>query len=185
MEQRPRALGGAGIAQVDLDDVPLRPSHVLAEPAYDEVAANLRLWLSVVALNGAGLALELTAAYVKDRKIFGRPLAEFDNTRAVVGRVSADIAQAQHSVEWGLLRRRSGVLSAIEAAPLVLSAAQTFRDAADAGLQLHGGYGYMQEYPISGVFADAQLLLLLSGVTDPISDLADAKLGNATPMSFT
>jgi acyl-CoA dehydrogenase len=177
VEQGARALGGAGIAEVQLDSVSVDRSRVLADAAYDDLVAGFRLWVSVVALHGARRALDLTADYVRDRKVFGRPLSEFDNTRSMIGRVVADLAQAQHCVEWGLLRRRDGDLSAAETAVLVLSATQTFHDAADAGLQLHGGYGYMREYPISGTFADAQLLLLLGGVTDPISDLADTTLG--------
>jgi alkylation response protein AidB-like acyl-CoA dehydrogenase len=97
----------------------------------------------------------------------------------VLGRLAGDIKQAHHAVDWGLLRCKSVGLSATEAAPLVLAATETFRAAADAGLQLHGGYGYMREYPISGAFADAQLLLLLGSATDPVSDLADLALSGA------
>lgn len=175
-----RALGGAGLAEVTFDDVGLRSSRVLAAAAYDEVVANLRLWVSVVALNGARRALDLTVAYVADRKVFGRPLSEFDNTRAEVGSVAAALALTQHSVEWGLLRSAGNGLTSLDAAPLVLAATQAFRDAADVGMQLHGGYGYMREYPISGIFADAQLLLLLGGDTDPVKELAERSLG--TPL---
>jgi len=174
-----RALNAAGIAEVAFTDVLLPSSRALAAPAYDQVTSSLRLWLSVVALHGARRALDLTTAYVKDRKVFGRPLCEFDNTRSMIGRVVADLAQAQHCVEWGLQRSGRGGLSAVEAAPLVVAATQIFHHAADTGLQLHGGYGYMREYPISGTFADAQLLLLLGDTTDPISDLADTTLGTS------
>jgi acyl-CoA dehydrogenase len=174
-----RALEGAGIASATLDAVLLEESRVLELGAHRDLVAGLRLWLSVVALHGARHALDLTTSYVRDRKVFGQPLSELDNTRSVLGRLAADLEQAKHAVEWGLSRCKDGGLSATEAAPLVLAATETFRAAADAGLQLHGGYGYMREYPISGAFADAQLLLLLGSATEPLSDLADLALRGA------
>lgn len=179
VERGTRALEGAGLAEIGLDDVRLRSSWVLASAAHQDVIASLRLWESVVALHGARHALDLTVAYVRDRKVFGRPLSRFDNTRAAIGGVTAALVQAQHSVEWGLLRSAHDGVTSIEAAPLVLAATQAFHDAADVGMQLHGGYGYMREYPISGTFADAQLLLLLGGATHPIADLAEGLLGTS------
>lgn len=174
-----RGLEGAGIAGVSLDAVFVGDSDALAQGAHGDLMTSLRFWLSVVAIHGAGRALDLTARYVRDRKVFGRPLSEFDNTRSVLGRLSGDVEQVRHAVDWGLLEIADQELSANGAAPLVLAATETFRNVADAGLQLHGGYGYMREYPISGTFADAQLLLLLGIATDSVSDLADSTLAAA------
>jgi len=146
----------AGIADIELEAVPLASTTVLpAAPARD-----LDLWFAVLALAGARTAIALALDYVRSRKVFGRPLAEFENTRFRLAELAAELASATTYVDHCLTRRAEGVLEIGDAAAARLVTASLHDRAADQGLQLHGGYGYMREYPIAQAFADARFLRL-------------------------
>ncbi|MBO0727703.1 MAG: hypothetical protein J2P57_00505, partial [Acidimicrobiaceae bacterium] len=116
------------------------------------------LWAGVAATAGADAVLDLTLDYVAGRKVFDRPLAAFENTRHRLAEVAAHLANARAAVD-GLLRARAEEAPDPALAALArLSASVAHDEAVDRGLQLHGGYGYMREYPISSAFADARFL---------------------------
>jgi acyl-CoA dehydrogenase len=116
------------------------------------------LWTAVVAAAGARYALRLALEYVADRKVFGRALSEFENTRLRLAEVAADIATVDASVELCLTRLAAGGLIGAEAAAARIVAINAYERAVDQALQLHGGYGYMREYPIAHAFSDARFV---------------------------
>jgi alkylation response protein AidB-like acyl-CoA dehydrogenase len=150
----------AGVADVILDDVDVDADSVLSDGAASALRRDLDLWFAVLALAGARAALGLTVEYVKSRKIFGRTLASFENTRFRLAELSAESAIATAFVDSCILARNSGSLDAADAAAARLYTGALHDRAVDEGLQLHGGYGYMREYPISQAFADARFLRL-------------------------
>jgi acyl-CoA dehydrogenase len=160
----------AGIADIELEAVPLASTTVLPFP----LVPDLDLWFAVLALAGARTAVALAVDYVRSRKVFGRPLAEFENTRFRLAQLSAEILAATTFVDQCVSARSSRMPRAADAAAARLVTAALYDRAVDQSMQLHGGYGYMREYPIAQAFADARFLRLAAQCySDPRRALAD------------
>jgi acyl-CoA dehydrogenase len=160
-----------GLADIVLEHVATDAADVLPSTAFHR---DIDLWLAVVALAGARTALALGLDYVQSRKIFGRPLAEFENTRFRLAEMSAELSTATTSVDQRLTARVGGCLDAAGAAAARLIAVALNDRAVDQSMQLHGGYGYMREYPIAQAFADARFLRQVGQAhSDPRHVLAD------------
>lgn len=160
----------AGVADIEFDDVRLASTAAL--PA--SVLRDLDMWFAVLALAGARTAVELAVDYVGSRRVFGRSLAEFENTRFRLAELSAGITTATTTVDQCILARGQNELCAADAAAARLVTAALHDRAVNQSLQLHGGYGYMREYPIAQAFADARFLRLAAQCySDPRRLLAD------------
>jgi acyl-CoA dehydrogenase len=168
----------AGLADVALDTVPATAAttqHVSIQP-------DLDLWFSVLALAGARTAVELAVEYATSRKVFGRPLAEFQNTRFRLAEIAAELITATTFVDHCVSARGRGELGATDAAAARLVTTSLHDRAVDQSLQLHGGYGYMREYPIAQAFADARFLRLAAQCySDPRGVLAPTSTDSASP----
>jgi alkylation response protein AidB-like acyl-CoA dehydrogenase len=169
----PTASGaGIGLASAGFADFSVDGVDLMEVPA-ESWAVDLQLSLAVLALAGARHALALTLEYVADRKAFGVPIASFQNTRYALAAVSAEIESAQAFLDDCVLRDRTPA----RAAAAKLTATEIQARAVDAGLQLHGGYGYMLEYPISHAYADARFLRLYGGASESLKDTLAGALG--------
>jgi acyl-CoA dehydrogenase len=159
-----RSLGAhdAAVTDVTFEQMRIRSGRVLrsADPP-TALTADLELLLAAVAVGGAGAALAWTTDYAVERQVFGRRLNTFENTRYVMSGLTADLSVAQSSLRHALTARADGPLPASTTAALAVTASRLYSNAVDEGLQLHGGYGYMHEYPIAQAFADAEFLRLL------------------------
>lgn len=129
-----------------------------------------RLSLSISAVAAAETAFDLTVSYVKERQAFGRHLIEFQNTAFKLAELRAQMRMARshvnHCIEL-LLQERLTAVAAAEA-KLVTTALQC--RVVDECLQLFGGYGWMDEYPISRMYTDARVQRIYGG-TDEIMKL--------------
>jgi alkylation response protein AidB-like acyl-CoA dehydrogenase len=112
-------------------------------------------------------ALELAIDYAKERNVFGRPIADFQAIRHNLADLWARLTAARELVYSTARRFQSGEQRLAEIAMAKLLAAQGLSDAADYAVQVHGGYGYMREYPISRVWLDARAKRITAG-TDEI-----------------
>ena len=127
----------------------------------------------MLALASARTATALAVDYVHARKVFGRPLAEFENTRFRLAELWAELAGLTAFVDSCVHARSIGALDVADAAAARLTASRVCGQAVDQSLQLHGGYGYMREYPISHAFADARFLqVMASAYSNPRETLA-------------
>jgi acyl-CoA dehydrogenase len=159
----------AGLADVTLRDVDTNTG--LASPT--ALHRDLDLWFAVLAQASARTAMALAIDYVHARKVFGRPLAEFENTRFRLAELWAELASLTVFVDSCLHDRNIGALDVADAAAARLTATRVCGQAVDQSLQLHGGYGYMREYPISHAFADARFLqVMASAYSNPRETLA-------------
>lgn len=159
----------AGLADVTLGDVGTRVDLA----ATTALHRDLDLWFAVLALASARAAMTLALDYVQARKVFGRPLAEFENTRFRLAELRAELAGLTVFVDSCVQQRGLGVLDVADAAAARLTASRVCGQAVDQSLQLHGGYGYMREYPISHAFADARFLQVVAAAfSDPRETLA-------------
>jgi acyl-CoA dehydrogenase len=165
-------LEGLDVADLRFDGVAVSAADRL-EADLDRARAGYQLALGVAAVAGARAALAMTVEYVRARKAFGTPIASFGNTRHVLGVLGARIAAVESFVDAGL--ERASDLTAAEAAALKLCATDILGEAADTGVQLHGGYGYMWEYPIARAYAAARFFRLHGDAGEHLdSVLADA-----------
>jgi alkylation response protein AidB-like acyl-CoA dehydrogenase len=150
-------LDALDLADVRFDRVPVTAADQVPG-ALDAARASHHLALAVAAMAGARTALTITAEYVKQRKAFGRPIAEFENTQralaAVTARVTATGAFVDNLLADPAARRPDA------AAAAAFCAAEVLGSAVDTGVQLHGGYGYMWEYPIARAYAAARFFRL-------------------------
>ncbi|GAB5414925.1 MAG: acyl-CoA dehydrogenase family protein [Congregibacter sp.] len=114
-----------------------------------EGLAEERLMGAVGYLAAAQLSWDLTADYVKERKAFGKPLAAFQNTQFKLAELRTELDLAQTYVDQCVAAFNANQLTAVDAAKAKLVTSELQVKTADIGVQLHGGAGYMDEYPIS------------------------------------
>lgn len=131
-----------------------------------EGLAEERLMGAVGYLAAAQLSWDLTAEYVKERKAFGKPLAAFQNTQFKLAELRTELDVAQCYVDQSVAAFNEGQLSAVDAAKAKLITSELQIKTADIGVQLHGGAGYMDEYPISRQYTDAKISTIYAGSSE-------------------
>ena len=138
--------------------------------------AQERLIIALYATAALERLLGLTIEYVKDRKAFGQTVWDFQNTRFKLADVKAQSIALRTMVDYYLgehLRRR---LTIQEAAIAKLHATETLWKCIDDMVQLHGGYGYMLEYPIARAFTDYRVSRVAGGASEVMRELIARKL---------
>jgi alkylation response protein AidB-like acyl-CoA dehydrogenase len=136
-----------------------------------------RLSMAVTAVAGARYAVELTLSYVKDRTAFGAPIGSFQNTRFRLAEMVTEIDIAQAFTDRCIEALGEGELDAADAAKAKWWCTELQGRVVDACLQLHGGYGYMLEHPISRAFADARVTRIYGGTTEIMKEVIGRSLG--------
>ena len=140
-----------------------------------------RLSISMMALGAMFGALHLTQQYVLERQAFGQKLSQFQNTRFVIAQAQIKAKAAQAYVQHCALLYQQQQLSVTEVAALKCFVTDTQCEVIDQLLQLFGGYGYMQEYPISRFFVDARVQKIYGGSNEIMKEIvARELLGKAT-----
>lgn len=158
-------------AELFFNDVRIPKANVLGEPHKGfiylmEGLAEERLIGACGYLAAAQLSWDLTCAYVKERKAFGKPLAAFQNTQFKLAELRTDLDIAQNYVDQCVAAFNAGELNAVDAAKAKLVTSELQVKVADVGVQLHGGAGYMDEYPISRQFTDAKIATVYAGSSE-------------------
>ncbi len=114
--------------------------------------------------------LDATLTYVKEREAFGQPIAGFQNTRFQLAETSAQLEAAQRLVGAAVEKHSDGSLSQTDAAKLKLHASEFAKQAVDTCLQLHGGYGYILEYPVAQAFLAVRLMTIFGGTSEVLKE---------------
>ncbi|MGI5460354.1 acyl-CoA dehydrogenase family protein [Streptomyces sp. CA-249302] len=184
---RGRVLEKMGIKVQDtvelaFDDVRVPVANRLGEEgaAFGYLGHNLpqeRMTVAVGAVAQARAALETTIEYVKEREVFGRAVASFQNTKFELAAVAAEIEAAQTMLDRAVLDLVDGELSGADAAKVKLFCTEMQARAVDRCLQLFGGYGYMAEYPISRLYADARITRIYAGTSEVMKVIIAKSLG--------
>ncbi len=125
-----------------------------------------RLALAVSAVAHARGALQRTIDYVQERKAFGKPIASFQNTRFTLARLKTEIECHQAFVNDCVKKYQAGEMDVPTAAMIKYATTEMEGRVVDQCLQLFGGYGYMQEYPISRDFVDARIQRIYGGTSE-------------------
>ncbi|WP_053753666.1 acyl-CoA dehydrogenase family protein [Streptomyces sp. MMG1533] len=184
---RGRVLDKMGIKAQDtvelaFGDVRVPVANRLGEEgaAFGYLGHNLpqeRMTVAVGSVAQARAALDTTIAYVKDREVFGKPLASFQNTKFELAAVAAEIEAAQAMLDRAVLELVAGDLSGPDAAKVKLFCTEMQARAVDRCLQLFGGYGYMAEYPTSRLYADARITRIYAGTSEVMKVIIAKSLG--------
>jgi alkylation response protein AidB-like acyl-CoA dehydrogenase len=169
----------AGSRDVVLDGVRVDPDAILVggRQAVDQLLVDYALVLSAVSIAGARAAVNNTVAYVQERKVFGRALGEFENTQFVLAGLWAELLVAASYHDDCAKRRGLAELRFAEAGTALVRSFAVYDKAVDQGMQLHGGYGYMLEYPIAHAFADARFVGLVTEAMPVLRSAILADLG--------
>ncbi|UGY02337.1 acyl-CoA dehydrogenase family protein [Bradyrhizobium quebecense] len=125
-----------------------------------------RLSLAIGAVASMERAVKITAEYTKARTAFGKPLIEFQNTAFTLAERKTEAMIARVFVDWCVERLVAGDLDTVTASMAKWWCSQKQVETADECLQLHGGYGYMQEYPISRMFIDSRIQKIYGGTNE-------------------
>jgi acyl-CoA dehydrogenase len=125
-----------------------------------------RLIIAVVAVASMERAVRITAEYTKERKAFGKPIIDFQNTAFKLAERKTEATIARVFVDWCIEQLIAGDLDAVTASMAKWWCTEKQVETADECLQLHGGYGYMQEYPISRMFVDARAQRIYGGTNE-------------------
>lgn len=136
---------------------------------FGQLVAMLPQERVVIAAMGQALmerALALTIDYTKERKAFGQPIFDFQNTQFKLAEARAQVAAGRAFLDRCVALHLDGRLDAVDAAMLKLWVTETEWKVIDDCLQLFGGYGYMDEYPISRIFRDARIDRIHGGTSE-------------------
>jgi acyl-CoA dehydrogenase len=125
-----------------------------------------RLIIAICAVAAMERAIKLTVDYTKERKAFGQPIIDFQNTAFKLAERKTEAMIARVFVDWCVERLVAGDLDAVTASMAKWWCTQKQVETVDECLQLHGGYGYMQEYPISQMFVDARIQKIYGGTNE-------------------
>jgi acyl-CoA dehydrogenase len=130
-----------------------------------------RLSIAVSAQASAQKAYDDTVAFVKDRKAFGKPVFDFQNTRFVLADLKTKLQVGWAHLDWALNRHAKRELTAEEGAAAKLWHTELQWEVMDKCLQLHGGAGYMNEYPIARMWRGARVTRIFGGTNEIMKEL--------------
>ena len=136
-----------------------------------------RLTIAVGAVATASKALALTREYVKEREAFGRPIGKFQNSRFLMAEMATEVQVAQVFLDRCIMELVSGRLTADTAAMAKWWCTELQLRVVDRCVQLHGGYGYMMEYPIARIYADSRAQTIYGGTTEIMKEIIGRGMG--------
>jgi alkylation response protein AidB-like acyl-CoA dehydrogenase len=136
-----------------------------------------RLSIAATGVAAARTVFDATLAYVKERTAFGQPIGSFQNSRFRMAEMATEIEIAQTFIDRCVLALNAGELTAEEASMAKWWCTELQGRVADACVQLHGGYGYMTEYPVARAYADARITRIYGGTTEIMKEIIGRSLG--------
>jgi alkylation response protein AidB-like acyl-CoA dehydrogenase len=170
------------LAELSFTDVRVPADNLLGEQngGFGYLTANLaqeRLSIAVNSQAAAVQAVRTTVGYVSGRKAFGATVASFQNTKFELAACATDVEAGQSLLDRALLAHEAGELTAADAAMVKLFCTELQGRVVDRCLQLHGGYGYMLEYPIARAYADARVSRIYAGSSEVMKVIIARELG--------
>lgn len=125
----------------------------------------------------AAAAVQFTKEYVNDRTVFGRPVSSFQNTKFELAACQAEVDAAEAVADRALEALDAGELTAAEAASAKLFCTEVAHRVVDRCLQLHGGYGFINEYPIARLYADNRVNRIYGGTSEVMKMIIAKNMG--------
>ena len=168
-------------SELFFDDVKLPKENLLGTKGkgfyhlMDELPQE-RLSLAIAAGSAAEAALDWTIKYVSERKAFGKKIIEFQNTKFKLAEIKAELSVARIFINDCVSRHLKGDFDAAQGAIAKLWTTELQCKIIDECLQLHGGYGYMREYPIAKAYEDARVQRIYGGTNEIMKEIISRTL---------
>ena len=185
--QRGRNLDKIGMhaqdtAELFFDDVRVPVTNRLGDEGagFLQLVSNLpqeRLSIAVTGVAAARVAFERTLAYAKERRAFGQPIASFQHNRFVLAEMATEAHIARVFVNDCILKLNAGEVDTALASMAKWWTTELQKKLVDQGVQLHGGYGYMMEYPIAKAYVDSRIQTIYGGTTEIQKEIIGRMLG--------
>jgi acyl-CoA dehydrogenase len=174
-------------SELFFDGVRVPADHVLGGAAFEnrgficlmEQLPWERLQIAVTAVAAAQAAIDETLKYVKDRKVFGQPVASYQNTRYKLAELQTEVQVARVFVDRCLELLMQGTLDTATASMAKYWTSDLQCKVMDECVQLHGGYGYMWEYSVTRAYADARVQRIYGGTNEIMKEVISRAMGLA------
>jgi acyl-CoA dehydrogenase len=169
-------------AELFFDDVRVPADNLLGGSegqGFYQLMADLpyeRVLIAVAAVAAMEGAVAATIAYVKERKAFGKSIAEFQNTKFKLAEISTKTRIARVFVDDCISKVVAGTLDTVTASMAKYWVTDTQQEVLDECVQLHGGYGYMNEYLVCRMFADARVQRIYGGTNEIMKEVISRAL---------
>ncbi|HVX31624.1 MAG TPA: acyl-CoA dehydrogenase family protein [Solirubrobacterales bacterium] len=172
----------ADTAELFFEDVRLPPWSLLGEVdrGFDYMMERLpqeRLSVAVANVAHAAAALEATLSYARERRAFGRPIGSFQHNRFLLAEMQTEIDAARAFVDQCVMAHVEGALTEVDAAKAKWWTAELQNRILDRCVQLHGGYGFMDEYRVARFWADGRVSKIWGGTNEIMKDLVGRSMG--------
>ena len=169
-------------AELSFTDVHVPKENLLGAEGSGFVALmeNLpqeRISIGCIAVAAIEHVLDLCLAYAKEREAFGRPIGTFQHNRFVLAEMATEAHIARVFINDCVLRLNAGEVDTALASMAKWWTTELQKRVVDAGVQLHGGYGYMSEYPISKAYTDSRIQTIYGGTTEIQKEIIGRMLG--------
>jgi alkylation response protein AidB-like acyl-CoA dehydrogenase len=169
-------------AELFFADVRVPKANLLGEEGsgFVHLMTNLsqeRLSIAVSAATACEVVVEETLRYAKDRTAFGRPIGKFQHNRFVIAEMATEAHIARVFVDDCIARHLRGQLDAKTASMAKYWVTELQNKLVDRGVQMHGGYGYMAEYPIARAFVNSRVQTIYGGTTEIQKEIIGRSLG--------
>lgn len=169
-------------AELFFDNVRVPKANLLGEEGMGFIylmtnLARERLSIGATAMAAAEDAFEQTLEYCKTREAFGRPIGKFQHNRFTLAEMKTELTIARSFTDECILKESEGKLTVDEAAMLKWWNTELLKRVVDRCVQLHGGYGYMTEYPIAKAYQDVRIQTIFGGTTEIMKEIIGRGLG--------
>jgi alkylation response protein AidB-like acyl-CoA dehydrogenase len=169
-------------AELFFTDVRVPAANLLGEAnrGFFHLMDNLpqeRLAIAVGAVAASERVLAETLDYCKSRTAFGRPIGSFQHSRFVLAELATEVQVARVFVDRAILELNADRLSVTDAAMAKWWTTELQKKVVDACVQLHGGYGYMLEYPVAQAYLDSRVQTIYGGTTEIMKEIIGRSLG--------
>ncbi|MBL0748753.1 acyl-CoA dehydrogenase family protein [Nocardioides baculatus] len=185
--ERGRNLDKMGLHAQDTAELSFTDVHVPKEnllgaegSGFISLMENLpqeRISIGCIAVAAVEHVLDLCLAYAKEREAFGKPIGKFQHNRFVLAEMATEAHIARVFINDCVLRLNAGEVDTALASMAKWWTTELQKRVVDAGVQLHGGYGYMNEYPISKAYVDSRIQTIYGGTTEIQKEIIGRMLG--------
>ncbi|MEA2671250.1 MAG: hypothetical protein QOG45_1470 [Chloroflexota bacterium] len=169
-------------AELFFDDVHVPRANLLGVEGggFGHLMDNLpqeRLTIAVSAVAGAEAVLALTVEHCRERTAFGRPIGSFQHNRFLLAEMATEVEVARVFVDRCVSEHCAGRLGVADAAKAKWWTTELQKRVVDHCVQLHGGYGYMAEYPVARAYLDARVATIYGGTTEIMKEIIGRSMG--------
>jgi alkylation response protein AidB-like acyl-CoA dehydrogenase len=169
-------------AELFFDNVLVPKENLLGEEGsgFVSLMVNLpqeRVSIAAIAVAAMEHIMELCLSYAKEREAFGKPIGKFQHNRFMLAEMATELYIARLFVNDCIMKLNAGEVDTALASMAKWWTTELQKKFADNGVQLHGGYGYMSEYPISKAYTDSRIQTIYGGTTEIQKEIIGRMLG--------